>query len=286
MSHSDPSHAGRIKVGHAELAYEVSGSGPAVVLVHAGIADRRMWDPQVTALATHYRVVRYDLRGFGESTGGTDDYAHHEDLAHLIAELDLGPVGLVGCSFGGRVAIDAALSYPALVEQLALINPALGGYPWPAELDASEEAIEAAVEAGNLDAAAEVDLRVWVDGPSRQPDEVDADVRERARVMARQVYDAGEPAGSMVALAPPAIERLGELRAPTLVISGELDQPLMRDIATLIGERVAGSRVVSLPGVAHLASMEAPDAVNDLLLDFFNEQDTEHEYRGAARDHD
>jgi len=286
VSPTDPSHAGRIKIGHAELAYEVSGSGPAVVLVHAGIADRRMWDPQVTALAAHFTVVRYDMRGFGESTDGAEDYAHHEDLAHLIAELDLGSVGLVGCSFGGRVAIDTALAYPGLIERLALINPALGGYPWPAELDASEEAIEAAVAAGDLDAAAEVDLRVWVDGPGRQPEEVDPAFRERARVMARQVYDAGEYAGSMVALTPPAIERLGEIGAPTLVISGALDQPMMRDIATLIGERVSGSRIVSLPDVAHLASMEAPDTVNDLLLDFFNEQDTEHEHRGAARDHD
>ncbi|MCO5176932.1 MAG: alpha/beta hydrolase [Thermomicrobiales bacterium] len=219
------------------------------------------------------------MRGFGGSSGGTGDFAHHEDLADLIAALNLGPVRLVGCSFGGRVAIDAALAYPALIERLALINPALGGYPWPEDLDASEEAIEAALEAGDIDAAAEVDLRVWVDGPSRQPDEVDADVRERARVMARQVYDAGEPAGAMVALTPPAIERLGEIRVPTLVISGALDQPMMRDIATLIGECVAGSRVVSLPDVAHLANMEAPDAVNNLLLEFFTEQDAAHEHR-------
>lgn len=276
----------RIEIGDAEFAYESVGSGPTIVLLHAGIADMRMWDPQVAALATRYRVVRYDLRGFGESSGGTDDYAHHDDLARLADALDLGSVRLVGCSFGGRVAIDAALTYPALIERLALINPALGDYPWPAELDASEEAIEAALEAGDLDAAAEVDLQVWVDGPYRQAAAVNADVRERARVMARQVYEAAESGGSMIALDPPAIERLGEIRVPTLVISGALDQPMMRDIATLIGERVPGSRVATLPGVAHLASMEAPDAVNDLLLDFFNEQDTEHGLRGAARDHD
>lgn len=271
MAHRNPSRTGNASVNGAEIAYEVTGSGPAVVLLHAGIADMRMWDPQVPALAARHAVVQYDLRGCGESPMPDLPFAHHDDLAGLLDALGIARAALVGCSFGGRVAIDAAIAHPERVERLALVNPALGGFPWPEDLDASEAEIEAAVEAGDLDRAAEVDLRTWIDGPTRQPDEPDAAVRERAREMARHVYEVAVDAGTPRALDPPAIERLDEVRCPALVISGALDQPMMHEIAALIGERVAGARVVTVPGVAHLASMEAPEAVNRLLLDFLDD---------------
>lgn len=269
--HPGPTDSGVVEVDGASLAYERAGQGPPVVLLHAGIADRRMWDAQVPALAARHMVVRYDLRGFGDSPMPDLPFAHHDDLAGLLDALGIERASLVGCSFGGRVAIDAAIAHPGRVARLALINPALGGFPWPEELNAGEEEIEAAFLAGDFDRAAEVDLRTWVDGPERQPQAVDPAVRERARVMARHVYEVAVDAGQPRPLEPPAVERLGEVRVPVLAISGALDQPMMREIASLLGERVAGARVVTVPGVAHLASLEAPEAVNRLLLDFLDE---------------
>jgi len=269
--HPGPTDSGVVEVNGAPLAYERTVAGPPVVLLHAGIADMRMWDAQLPALAARHTVIRYDMRGFGSSPMPDLPFAHHDDLAGLLATLGIARAALVGCSFGGRVAIDAAIAHPEMVERLALINPALGGFPWPEELDASEAQIEAAFEAGDFDRAAEVDLRTWVDGPERRPDQVDPAVRERAREMARHVYEVATDAGTPRALDPPAIERLDAVRVPALVISGALDQPMMREIAALLGERVAGARVASIPDAAHLASMEAPEAVNRLLLDFLDE---------------
>ena len=273
--HSGPADSGVVEVDGAALAYERAGQGPPVVLLHAGIADRRMWDAQIPALVAQHTVVRYDLRGFGASPMPDLPFAHHDDLAGLLAALDIERASLVGCSFGGRVAIDTAIAHPARVERLALINPALSGFPWPEELNAGEEEIEAAFLAGDFDRAAEVDLRTWVDGPQRRPEDVDPAVRERAREMARHVYAVAVDAGQPRPLDPPAIERLGEVHVPALVVSGALDQPIMREIAALLGERVAGARVVILSGVAHLANLEAPDAVNRLLLDFLDGGETD-----------
>lgn len=262
---------GDAQVNGTKLAWEQVGDGPVVVLLHAGIADMRMWDGQIPALAERFTVIRYDLRGFGGSPMPDLPFAHHDDLVGLLDAQEVARACFVGCSFGGRVAIDAAIAHPDRVERLALINPALGGFPWPAELNASEAEIEAAFLAGDFDRAAEVDLRTWIDGPERRPEQVDRAIRERAGEMARHVYEVAVDAGTSRPLDPPAIERLGDVRVPTLVIAGTLDQPMMREIAALLGEHIAGARVVGIPDVAHLASLEAPDTVNQLLLDFLSE---------------
>jgi pimeloyl-ACP methyl ester carboxylesterase len=259
--HDDPSQSDTLlRTNGAILHYDESGSGQPLVLIHAGIADRRMWDEQVGPLSEQFRVIRYDLRGWGDSTTDDVPFSHHADLAALITALDAAPAWLVGASFGGRVAIDCALEHPDLVAGLVLVAAALGGYPWPESLNASEEEIEAAFLAGDFDRAAEVDLRVWVDGPHRAPEDVDPQVRERARIMARHVYEVATEAGQPVPLDPPAIERLSEIRVPTVVMVGALDQPMMLEIADLLARALPGAVRITVENAAHLLSLEHPSA--------------------------
>src|SRR5580693_2778199 len=141
----------------ARLAYEVTGDGPPVVLVHGFGLDLRMWDPQVEPLAARFRVVRYDCRGFGAS-GPFDPavpYTHAGDLVALLDHLAIGDAALVGLSFGGRVVLQAALAAPARVRGLALLDAVLDGVPWDPESAAGLDQVARQVRAGGVAAGRE-----------------------------------------------------------------------------------------------------------------------------------
>src|SRR5947209_8694969 len=106
--------SGLVSVHGTDLYYEELGEGHPVILLHAGIADSRMWDEQMPVLAERYRVVRYDLRGFGRSKMVAGAFSHRADLAALLDALGIASAALVGCSFGGRVATEFALEFPYL----------------------------------------------------------------------------------------------------------------------------------------------------------------------------
>src|SRR4029079_8438463 len=156
------------------LAYEIAGQGDPIVLVHAGIADRRMWDPQWPALASVGRVVRYDARGFGETLPPSGAWSHHADLLALIDELGLGRAHVIGTSMGAGIAVEPALADPRPVASLLLVAPggALLGDGAESLRQVWHEEVEA-LDRGDLNAAVEVNLRAWVDGPTRNADAVD-----------------------------------------------------------------------------------------------------------------
>ena len=162
-----------IEVDGAALAYDESGAGTPVVLLHAGIADRRMWREQVPALAARHRVVNLDLRGYGESDLPGTGFAHHDDVVGLLDALRLDRAALVGCSFGGSVAIDTALAHPNRVSALALFGTAVSGHDWSAVVSDLWDTLVGDVAAEDLDATAEAEVRFWVVGPGRQPADVD-----------------------------------------------------------------------------------------------------------------
>lgn len=265
---------GTVRANGAEIHYEVTGtgSGAPLVLVHAGIADSRMWDAQVERLSDHCRVVRYDLRGFGQSTLPPIKYAHHEDLRILLDALAIPRASLVGASYGGEVALAFALEYPERVEALVLVGTLAGATEVSPGLRAGWTAMEAELDAGKIDDALEIELRMWVDGPQRSPADVDPVVRRRVREMDHALLlrqqKAVETSASEVELEPPVGERLGEVAVPTLVIVGDLDMPDALASADNLVDGIEGARLATIPGTAHLPSMERPDVFDDLVLDF------------------
>jgi 3-oxoadipate enol-lactonase len=239
-----------------------------VLLLHAGIADSRMWRPQVETLeSAGCRVVAPDLRGFGDRRLEPVPFSHRADVEAILD----GPAAVVGSSLGGRVALELALERPELVERLILIAPGLPGWEWTEETRASWAEEEAAFDRGDDQTAAEISLRMWVDGPHRSPDEIDPDVRGAVREMVLGSYELqrdGWVGGAREDGLAEVAARLGEIRCPTLVLVGDLDLPEMRAIAGHVAASVVDGRLVTIRGAAHLPSLERTDEVSALILDF------------------
>ena len=254
-----------------------AGSGPPVVLIHAGIADRRMWDPQWPVLGSTRAAVRFDLRGFGDSTAAPDgEVSHVRDVLETLDHLGVDKCHLVGASFGGGVAVDVALTRPELVESLLLCPP--GGSllaELTADLKRFFDAERAALARDDLDAAVEANVDTWVVGPGRDPADVDPTVVDAVRMMQRRAFDvsASWPADLPEAeLEPPALERLSEITARTLVLVGGHDLETTHDAAARVVAGIAGARRIDWPDVAHLPSMERPQEFVDLMLDWTAEE--------------
>ena len=258
----------------AELYREVAGEGPPVVLVHAGICDSRMWDPQWETLPRSHRVVRYDLRGFGRSPLGPGRYSPPADLIALLDELALGPATLVGVSMGGGISLQVAVARPELVSALVLVGSGVRGHDWSDYVTRAWAEEEAAFERGDLDAAVEVNLRTWVDGPRRSPDEVDPEIRRQVGEMQRralELYVEGGADAQEEALVLDIGDRLGEISVPTLVLVGELDVPDIHRLADRLEREIPGARRATIEGAAHVPSMEWPDEFDRLVLGFLDE---------------
>ena len=254
-----------------DLYVEQAGEGPPVVLIHEGIADSRMWEPQWVTWSKRFRMVRFDMRGFGQSPPMVGTFSLAGDLVALLESLELGPAALIGVSLGGGVAMETAIARPDLVSRLVVVAPGLRGFDMSDETKAGWEEEEAALERGDVDAAVEVNMRMWVDGPSRSPDEVDPEVRSKVAEMQRraiEIYlEAGED-GQPQPLAEDWGDRLGEISVPTLVVVGDLDRPEMLEIADRLEAEIPNARRVTIEGAAHVPSMERPDEFDRIVLEF------------------
>ena len=265
--------SGFAQVGGARLHYEVLGDGEPLVLIHAGIADGRMWDRQLGVFAGRYCAVRYDMRGFGATeVEERVPYSHREDLRGLLDLLGAERALLLGCSMGAKTAIDFALEFPGRTRALVLVGPAVGGFEVDVEPPEELGELVAAAEAGDLERASELEVRIWVDGPYRDPGGVDPAVRDLVRDMNLTALK-NEASGTGEEQVPetPAEERLAEIRAPTLVVVGDLDRPEIAASADLLEERLPNARKGVMPGTAHLPSMELPEDFNRIVLRFLDE---------------
>lgn len=242
-----------------------------LVFLHGGLLDSRMWDDQIAYFRTAFRTIAYDARGHGRSEPTPDVVEYHADLLDLLQQLDAVPAFLIGQSLGARTAINFALEYPDAVRGLVLVAPGLAGYTFSMQVSRASSDLAAALRENQPERASEIFMRLWVVGPRRNIGQVSPGVVERVR---RMVLDnLMRPSAMEMQLAEPhAIDRLAEIKVPTLVVCGEEDVPDVLTIAHLIATRVAGARSVLFPGVAHALNMEIPDRFNRLVLDFLRGQ--------------
>ncbi len=252
---------------------EVAGEGPALALVHEGICDSRMWDEQWERYAKSFRVLRLDLRGFGRTPLAPGPFAHARDVIETLEANGFDRSALIGVSLGGRVALEVALARPELVSALVLVAPGLPGHEWSEELRAEWAKEEAAFEAGDLEAAVEVSLQTWVDGPRRSPEQVDPGLRARVGEMQRRAYELVRELteDEEELLVEDLLQRLGDVGVPTLVLVGEEDQPDMHAIAERLAREIPGARSARIAGTAHVPSMERPREFDELVLPFLQE---------------
>jgi len=263
------SETGFAEVNGVKLYYEVAGEGHPLVLIHGGLVDRRLWDDQFDVFAQHYRVIRYDIRGFGNSDVPAGPYSNYEDLYGLLKFLGVEKAYVMGLSMGGGIAIDFTLAHPEMVAALIPVAAGVSGFQSSEASRQKWAEIEKATERGDIAQAVELENRMWTDGPNRRPEQVNPVVRQRVAEMNTHNYallnpDAPLPQG----LEPPAISRLSEIRVPTLIIVGDEDVQDILVIADILEAGIAGAKKVVIPGTAHHLNMEKPEEFNQVVLTF------------------
>jgi 3-oxoadipate enol-lactonase len=256
--------SGLAEVNGTRLHYETKGRGPVVVLIHGGLVDSRQWDDQMPPLARRFRVVRYDLRGYGRSDAPSGKFSHIDDLRALLDFLEIERATVVGLSLGGMVAADFALEFPQRVERLVLVGAGLRGDTQPTDPPSLK-----AYQVGEREGAEKYFVAFL------QADLL-AGVRDRPAARARMhrmMVDnfkalAYLAPGLVTSPAPPTIERLGDIRALTLVMIGSLDGASLKNIADTLASNIHGARKVVIAGASHHPPVETPREFNRLLLDF------------------
>jgi pimeloyl-ACP methyl ester carboxylesterase len=259
-----------IASGRASLATEVVGSGTAVVFLHANVCDRRMWRAQLDGIGATHKAVAYDRRGFGETRAEPENFSALADLvAVLEATADGKPAVLVGCSLGGRIALDAALRHKSRVRALVLIAPNVAGAPDPTYTPDIETLMALSKEdeaSGDLDRLNAMKARLWLDGPLAGEGRVAGPARNLLLDM-NGVALRAPPFGSDVDILP-FFHRLSDVAVPTLVVWGDLDFPYVQERCRHIAAVVPGARAHEMPGAAHLPSLERPAEVTTLISEF------------------
>ena len=260
--------SGIAEVNGTRLYYERVGRGPDVVLLHGGNLDSRMWDEQVAALSSSFTVMRYDIRPYGRSALTEKGFSSVDDLAALMDYLGITRASLVGLSLGGRIAIDFALTHPGRVDKLVLMGPGLSGFAFNQD-DEKVKAMIVRAQAGDAQGA----MELWLQHPMMTSAMARPKVAERIRQIAREnarIWTA-LPVGERLP-EPPAIKRLAEIRAPTLLIVGERDVPDIQQIVKLLAGELRGARTEVIPAAAHMPNLEDPLRVNRLLGAFLRNQ--------------
>ena len=260
----------RLDVPGGQLAIEDEGAGPPIVLVHSAIVNRRAWDALAPLLVeAGYRVIRYDMRGFGESTAEAVEFSPRADLLAVMDSRGVGRSAVVGNSWGAMHALDAVIETPDRFVALGWLGGGVGGFDGgqTAEEQALLDAESKAEEDGDPDLAADLDVRIWVDGVGQPAGRVPAPVREAVRTMNRELLEPGREFGTNTQLEPPANDRLNDVAVPVLAIIGELDTSGTRAAARRLAEGAPNVRLESWPDVAHMVAMEAPDRVAALLVE-------------------
>lgn len=245
--------------GGASLAASVEGEGPDLLLVHAGVADRRMWDPLVALVRDRFRVIAYDARGAGDTVSPPGSFLPSSDLIAVAEAAEAREVTVVGASFGGFVALEASLVRPDLVARLVLLDAPLFDHDFAQELEDYDAAETAALQAGDFEEATRLNVETWA-GRAEAP------VRDLVYEMQRRRFELQREADlEFEELEPEVMERLGEIRAETIVAYGDRDHEDFIAIARRLAAEIPGATLHAIEGAGHLPALERPDAVAALL---------------------
>jgi pimeloyl-ACP methyl ester carboxylesterase len=262
----------QITSGQARLAATVVGDGDPVVFLHAAVCDSRMWRAQLDAVGASHTAIAYDRRGFGETRVEKEDFSSVADLMAVIDAAGNGaPAILVGCSQGGRVALDAALLHPSYVRALVLIAPAVSGAPepiHPPDIAGLMARLKDAEQAGDLDRVNAIKAHHWLDGPLQPEGRVTGEAR-RLFLDMNAIALRSPPIGANLDVAP-AFHRLGEISVPSLVMWGDLDFPHIQQRCRHIATAMPNGSGHMLTGMAHLPSLERPAEITSLVAAFID----------------
>lgn len=269
----DRSQSGFVSIDNAKLYYEVAGAGTPLVMVHAGVADSRQWDNEFTYFSQSNQVIRYDMRGYGKSEPVDGEFSHMSDLVSLLNTLGVHePIVIMGCSMGGGLAMDFALSHPSRVQALVMVDSAPSGLELDVPTPAKFAEAEKAFEAGDLDLLAEIETQIWFDGMGRTPEQVNATMRKLLYEMNRlalshEVKGLGK---RLPNTETPAFDRLERLGMPVLIIVGSHDTPYILAAADYMKEKIKSAVQITIEDAAHLPNMDQPQEFQNIVEQFLS----------------
>ncbi len=267
----NPPRQGFADIHGASLYYETAGAGQPLVMLHGHLLDSRQWDHQFAAFSAQHAVVRYDARGFGRSSLPPEPFSHAADLHGLLDCLGVPHAALMGNSGGGGIALNFTLLHPERVDGLILVGSSLDGYQPSGPIPPKLMAYGQALERGDQEQALELSLQIFTDGLRREPEQVNPAARERTRELTRALFARPlVPAALAQGLTPPAMERLEEIHAPTLVITGAEDNAMLHDNAAIFAARIASAQSVVIPDSGHHPNLEQAELFNQIVMQFLS----------------
>lgn len=251
-----------------KLYHESIGKGETIIFLHSGVTDSRMWDSQWNALQNDFHLVRYDRPAFGK-TAPSETIDARADLLLLLDTLGIEKAHLVGSSMGGEIIVDFALEHPERVKSLILVSSLVGGYEMQGEPPAQLMALFGALQAGQIEEAAALTTQVFLLGEERKASAVAQELRDSVTAMAlAAIQNGGFMQEDSVKLQPPAMQRLGEIAVPVLMIVGGCDNPAITKAAADISQKISQSQFLEIANTAHFPNMEAPEQFNQVLSEF------------------
>ena len=258
-----------VDVVGTRLAYDVVGDGPTIVWLHAGIADRSMWEPQLLAFSDRFACVTPDARGFGDTPIGSVSYSRRDDIAAVLDAVDAETATLVGCSIGAGFALDFAIENPGRVDKLVLVGVTPAGFehrPDPLFVETWPR-IDEAIGAGDLEKAGRLEARLWVDGPRRPQGTAPQWLTDKVVEWSYPINSV-EEWGESIQLDPPAMGRLDEVEADTMVVVGLEDADAVIEGCRATAAGIPGAHLAVLDATAHLPNLEVPEIFNAALAEF------------------
>ena len=257
-----------VTVNDTSLYYEAKGRGlPIVFISGGGILDRRGWDEQFEFFSKYYRAIRYDVRGIGKSARPQTPFSHSEDLNELLRLLEIECAHVVGLSVGGAIAIDFAITHPAMVDHLVLVASGLSSDSKSDENIQGLDVLSTLVKTKGIEHL----IQLTLDAPFVLSKENTA-AREKVRQIYLENEDVFQSGFPLYALwrpiQPPPETRLATIRVPTLIVRGDKDSPVYAAMTDKISRGIPESTTVMIPGGTHFLNLEKPDEFNHAVLNF------------------
>jgi pimeloyl-ACP methyl ester carboxylesterase len=263
--------SGFVNIDNAKIYYESAGKGTPLVMIHAGVADSRQWNNEFAVFSQSNQAIRYDMRGYGKSEPVDGEFSHMNDLISLLDALGIHePLVIMGCSMGGGLAMDFALTHPSRVKALIMVDAGPGGLELDVAAPSKFADAEKAFEAGNLDSVAEIETQIWFDGMGRTPEQVNQAMRKLLFEMDRLVlsHEVKQLGKRVPNTQTPASEHLQDLNIPVLIIIGVHDTPYMLAAADYMAEKIRHAQKVVIEDAAHLPNMDHPHKFQAIVGEF------------------
>lgn len=271
-----PTHqfkSGFVNINNAKIYYEVAGAGVPFVMIHAGVADSRQWNNEFTYFSQSNQVIRYDMRGYGKSEPVDGDFSNMSDLVSLLETLGIHePIIIMGCSMGGDLAMDFALTYPERVKALIMVGSGPSGWELDVPAPSKFADAEKAYESGDFDLLAEIETQIWFDGMGRTPDQVNPTMRKLLYEMDRLAlsHETKKLGKRLQNSQIPAFDRLESLNIPVLIVVGSHDTPYILAAADYMKEKIKFAHKITFEDAAHLSNMDQPQEFQKAVEKFLS----------------